>query len=126
MKRIKLSGAKRSEEMESKKIRAFDLPRITIENKYDYDKEEILKEQIDAPVLLTSYRTKEGESRLLFTGFGEPEFTLFTSQVHRLVPFYEFVKSAVQNIDMARIGTLEQQKHMLESIRYLNLKNQTL
>lgn len=112
--------------MEDKKMRAFDLPRITIENRFDYDKEEILKEQIDAPVILTSYRTKEGESRLLFTGFGEPEFKLFVSQVNRLVPFYDFVKSAVQNIDMARIGTIEQQKHMIESIKYLNLKNQTL
>jgi hypothetical protein len=126
MKRIKLSGAKRREEMESKRLRAFDLPRITIEDKYDYDKDKILKEQIDSPVILTSYRTKGGESRLLFTGFGEPEFTLFVSQVHRLIPFYEFVKSAVQNIDRARLGSLEQQIHMMESIKYLNLKNQSL
>jgi hypothetical protein len=46
--------------------------------------------------------------------------------VHRLVPFYEFVKSGVQNIDRARLGTLEQQMHMMEAIKYLKLKSQTL
>jgi hypothetical protein len=112
--------------MESKKVRAFDLPKIKIENRFDYDKDEILKEMIDSPVILTSYRTKGEESRFLFTGLGEPEFKLFVNQVNRLVPFYEFVKTAVQNIDRARMGELTQQMHMMEAIKYLKLKNQTL
>lgn len=48
------------------------------------------------------------------------------SQVHRLIPLYEFVKSAIQNIGLGREDGLEQQMHMIEAINYLKIKNQIL
>ena len=112
--------------MDNKRMRAFDLPKMKIENRFDYDKDEILKELMDAPVILTSYRTKEGESRFLFTDLGEEEFKLFVSQVNRLIPLYDFVKCAIQNIDYARGGEIEQQRHLIEAIKFLKLKNLSL
>jgi hypothetical protein len=102
-------------------MKAFDLPKITIENKFDYDNEELIKEMIASPTLLTFYRTKEGESRFLFTGLGEEEYKLFVSQVHRLIPLHEFVKTAVINIEKAREGTIDEQLFMIEAIKYLQL-----
>jgi hypothetical protein len=112
--------------MASRMSDALQLPRISIEKRFDYDKEEIIKEMMASPLLITSYRTKEGESRFLFTGLGEDEFNLVLPQVNRLIPVYDFFKTIIQQIDCARLGTMEQQMHMIEAIKYLNLKNPIL
>ena len=76
--------------------------------------------------MLTFYWTKEGESRFLFTGLGEDKFKLLLPQVNRLIPLYNFFKTIIQQIDCARLGTMEQQMHFIEAIKYLNLKNSIL
>ena len=110
----------------SKRMRAFDLPKMHLKDVSWYDNDEIINRLTDASSMLVSYRTKEGDSEFLFTGLGEEEFRTFISQVNRHIPLYEFVKSAIQNIDLTRQNELEGQLHMIEAVKYLKLKNQAL
>jgi hypothetical protein len=49
-----LTGKKGRLLMASRVSGALQLPKITIENRYDYDKEEMIKEMMASPVLITS------------------------------------------------------------------------
>lgn len=111
---------------ENKRPKAFSLPRMNIDDVFWYDKEEILKDLMEATTMLISYRTKDGESRFLFSGLGEGEFKLFASQVHRLIPLYEFMKSIIQYIDKMRQCDISGQQHLIEVINYLKYNSKKI
>lgn len=105
---------------------AFSLPKMTITEKYDFDREEILSELNEAISIVSFYRTKAGEARCLFTDLGEEEYKLFIHQVHRHVALYDFVKSAIITIDRVREEGGNLQALMLEAIEYIKLKQYPL
>jgi hypothetical protein len=100
---------------------AFSLPKMTITDKYDYDRDEILKELHSAPTILTFYKTKDGEYRFLFTGFGQEELIALVVPMNRHIHLFNFMKSAMISIEKLRNEDLDAQDFMLKAIEFIRM-----
>jgi hypothetical protein len=100
---------------------AFDLPKMTITDKYDYDKDEVLKELRSAPAILTFYKTKEGEYRFLFTGFDYEELMALIVPMNRHIQLFNFMKSAMISIEKLRNEELNAHEFILNAIEFIRI-----
>jgi hypothetical protein len=100
---------------------AFTLPKMTITDKYEYDREEIIRELHTAPAILTFYRTNKDEYRFLFTGFGEEELMALLVPINRHVQLFDFIKSVIIAIEKLRNEETEAHDFILKAIQYIRV-----
>lgn len=99
----------------------FDHPRMRMDN--IYDREQILEEMKDAPVMLAFYQTKKGESRCVFTDLCVPMFIFLIVVISRNIPIYEFIKKLIETVEKTREDCPDVEKAVRHAVEYLNLKN---
>jgi hypothetical protein len=104
------------------KLTAFDLPKMTLTEKFDHDRELILSEMREAPTMLAFYRTKEGDNRCVFTELCESLFMFLLVVLNRNIEIFDIVKKAIEVIEKLRNEELDAQSFMIEAIEYIKLK----
>ena len=104
------------------KLTAFDLPKMTLTEKFDHDRELILSEMREAPEMIAFYRTKEGDNRCVFTELCESFFMFLLVVLNRNIEIFDIIKKAVEVIEKYRNEELDAQSFMIEAIEYIKLK----
>ena len=104
------------------KLTGFDLSKMRITEKFDYDRELILSEMREAPELIAFYRTKEGDNRCVFTELCESLFMFLLIVLNRNIEIFEIIKKAIEVIEKFRNEELDAQSFMIEAIEYIKLK----
>lgn len=106
-----------------RKLSAFDLPKMTITEKFDNDRGVILNEMKEASTMIAFYRTKDGDNRCVFSELCESFFMFLLVVFSRNIEIFEIIKKAVEVIEKFRKEDLNAQLFMIEAIEFIKLKN---
>jgi hypothetical protein len=98
------------------------LPKMKMTERFDHDREEILKEMREAPALLAFYITQKGDNRAVFTDLCVPLFQFLLVILSRNILVFEFIKKAIECIELFRNDDPKAQQAFLEAVEYINLK----
>lgn len=89
----------------------------------DHEKMESVLEQIkNAEAVVTFFTTSKEGNKFLYSGFGESEFNLIVSLLHRHVELFELIKLAIETSEIFREDIMAGSKMLKDAIEFLKLK----
>lgn len=104
-------------------MNAFELPKMTIQPVYEYDKDAILREMYHSKTLIALYQAQNGDGRFLFTGTGEDEMALLIHLIHRHIEIYNLFETVMETIKKFRANEKDAIQFLAKASKYLYLKN---
>jgi hypothetical protein len=110
--------------MIDKHIKAFELPRITLTGKWDFELKEVLKAMEDAQVYFTAFQNGRGELKVIHSEINEEMYAMLQTTLHRDIGVHDLLKLSLINIELFRNGEMNEAfELMTRAVEYINIKN---
>ena len=110
--------------MIDKKITGFDLPRMRLTEKWDFQLTQIVKDLANAQVYFSAFQDSKGELKVFHSGINEELYALLQTALHRNIETYDLFKLSLINAQKFRDGEMNYAfELMTRAIEYITIKN---